>query len=449
MTYGRAVVVGGGIGGLITARVLSDHFAEVLLIDRDVIPAAPSVRAGIPQSSHFHALQSGGMEIMSDLIPELEADLVAGGCITPEADQFYVFTPQGKSYSLATYQPVPMSPPPGWPKTHFQSRGLLEHSIRKRIEAIPNITTHYETMVREPLVLNGKVTGVKISGSEEEIEADLTIDATGRVSRTLGWLDKLGHSRPEESHVNCDFAYTSVFLKPDDPSSFTDAGFFMGADPEGEYPKRGGALIRVEGGIWLATVGGRLGDHPPADIDSLMEYAKTLIEPSFYDLISAATPVSEPHHFKFPKSIRRHYEKLEAFPDGLLPVADAICHYNPVYGQGMSAASRQAVALGKLIEKRAEQNRNLDGLWQEFFPEAYEQTRAPWLFAALADFAQPGTTGDFPSEEQTSVENIMKLTTLSGDGNQEAGLLMAMVFTMRDSLSAIHDKDRLAAIGIG
>ncbi|MFT7131983.1 MAG: 2-polyprenyl-6-methoxyphenol hydroxylase-like FAD-dependent oxidoreductase [Cyclobacteriaceae bacterium] len=448
MTYGRAVVVGGGIGGLITARVLSDHFAEVIVIDRDAIPASPAIRAGIPQSSHFHALQPGGMEIMNNLIPGLEADLVAGGCISPEPGQFYVFTPEGKSYSLMSYQPEFKPMPPEWPKSHFQTRGLLEHCIRKRIEEIPNITTRYETLVREPLVLDGKITGVKISGSDEEIEAELTIDATGRVSRTLGWLDKLGHNRPEESHVNCDFAYTSVFFKPDDPSAFTDAGFFMSGDPNGDYPKRGGALIRMEGGLWLATVGGRLGDHPPTDIEPFMEYAKTLIEPSFSELISAATPVSEPHHFKFPKSIRRHYEKLETFPDGLLPIADAICHYNPVYGQGMSAASRQAVALGELIAKRAERNTGLDGLWQDFFPEAYEQTRAPWLFAALADFGQPGTTGDFPAEEQTSVEMVMKLAALGGEGNKEASLLLGMVFSMRDSLSAIHDKERLTAVGI-
>jgi 2-polyprenyl-6-methoxyphenol hydroxylase-like FAD-dependent oxidoreductase len=449
MSYAQAVVVGAGIGGLMTARVLADHFERVTLIDRDAMPAAPGIRGGAPQGNHFHAILPGGLGIMNELFPGFEDDLESEGSLIPEPHQFYFFSAEGKSFNLRRHQPEPDVPPAGWPRTHVQTRGLLEHCLRQRVEAVPNIEVRYETLVRKPLVDGTRVTGVRIAETDEAIGADLVVDATGRVSRTLGWLDALGFARPDESEVRCDFAYSTTFFKPNDPNAFTDVGFFMGNVPEGDYPYRGGALIRMEDGTLLATVGGRLGDHPPKDIDGFMAYAQTLVEPWFYELISAAEPVTEPHHFKFPKSVRRHFERLETFPEGLLPIADAICHYNPVYGQGMSAASREARALGELLAARSAAGENsLDGLWRDYFAAAYEQTRAPWLFGAIADFQNAGTEGDFPVEEQAVIQTMMQLDELAATGNRAAGELLGLVQTMQAPLSLLEDAAALERAGL-
>lgn len=452
MSYAKAVVVGAGIGGLMTARVLADHFDSVTLIDRDEIPEAPGVRDGAPQSNHFHALLPGGLAIMNELFPDFETDLESQGSLTPEPSQFYFFTPEGRSFNLARFQPEPAAPPPGWPRTHVQTRGLLEHCLRQRVEAVPNIEIRYQTMVREPLTEGKRVTGVLIADTHEEISADLVIDATGRVSRTLGWMDALGFQHPEESEVRCDFAYSTTFFRPNDPNAFTDVGFFMSNAPESDYPYRGGALIRMEDGSLLATIGGRLGDHPPKDLEGFMAYAQTLIEPWFYELISDAEPLTEPHHFKFPKSLRRHFERLESFPEGLLPIADAICHYNPVYGQGMSAASLQAQSLGQLLSERSSAGKaradSLDGLWRDYFKAAYEQTRAPWLFAAIADFQNEGTEGDFPVEEQETLQTMMKLNELADGGSREAAVLLGLVQSMQAPLSVLDEPETLARFGL-
>jgi 2-polyprenyl-6-methoxyphenol hydroxylase-like FAD-dependent oxidoreductase len=441
----KAVVVGSGIGGLVAAAVLAKHFEEVVLIDRDDIPANANVRNGVPQGSHFHGVLPGGIEVLAELFPGFEDDLKQAGSLTPSPGEFYAFMPEGKSYSTMSYQPKPSPPLKGFPSTYIQTRPLLERCVRNKIESIGNITTRYSTMVKDVIIENNRVVGVKIEDSGETILSDLVIDATGRVSRTLGWLSEMGFEPPPESTIFCDFAYTTTFFKPNDPTKFTDVGFFMAGDPNGEHPKRGGALIRMEDGTLLATIGGRLGDHPPKSLEGFYEFAKTLIEPSFYELIKDATPVSEPHHFKFPRSIRRHYDRLTNFPEGLLPIADAISHNNPVYGQGMSAACKLAVALGKIIEENLNAKGSLDGIWQPFLREAHEQTRAPWLFAALADFSQEGTTGDFPEDEQDSVEVLMNLRQAAESGSVEAETIFALIAGMREPLRILHS-DKVKAV---
>jgi 2-polyprenyl-6-methoxyphenol hydroxylase-like FAD-dependent oxidoreductase len=448
MSYGRAVVIGSGIGGLVTARVLSDHFDDVILIDRDSIPDSPRSRKGIPQGNHFHAILPGGLRILNELFPDFYKDLEENGSLVPDPGQFYFYSTEGKSYNLMRFQPEPLAPPPDWPKTHVQTRGLLEHCVRKRVVRVPNITTRYDTLIRDVVVQNNKVIGIKVDESGEVLEADLVIDATGKASRTLGWLDQLGYKKPIESEVRCDFAYSSVFVKPKDPDVFTDVGFFLGNDPESEFPFRGGALVRMEDGSLLASIGGRLGDHPPRDFDGFREFTKTLLHPALSEIISDVEPITEPHHFKFPKSLRRHYEQLDSFPEGLLPIADAICHFNPLYGQGMSAASRTAVALGELIAARKAESESLDGLWQDYFQAAFEQTRAPWLFAALADFQNAGTEGDFPEEEQKTVETMMKLNKLAGEGNMIAAGALALVQTMQKPLSFLNEQEILDVLSL-
>ena len=213
-TAGRAVVVGSGMAGLFSTRVLSDSFNEVVLIDRDNIPEAPSTRAGVPQGRHFHALLPGGLNIACDLFPGFTEDLEAAGAVKCVAGQdFCAFRPEGKSYALAVYQPEPR--PMGI--IYFMSRALLEDCVRRRVEALPNVRTRYRSLVREPLIDGERVTGVIVDGGEP-IPAELVVDATGRNARTIRWLTTLGFEAPVESVIHCDFAYASAVLRPGIPA---------------------------------------------------------------------------------------------------------------------------------------------------------------------------------------------------------------------------------------
>ncbi|HMC52697.1 MAG TPA: tryptophan 7-halogenase, partial [Acidimicrobiales bacterium] len=295
---GRAVVVGSGMAGLFAARVLSDHAEEVVLVDRDGIPDSPQVRDGVPQAHHFHGLLPGGLAIAGELFPGFVEDLEAGGAVACTAGRdFVVWGPEGKSYALGVFQPEPM--PIG--TFYVMSRPLLEHCVRRRVEALANVTTRYGTLVRDPLAEGGRVTGVVLDGGGR-LDAELVIDATGRNSRTVPWIAAMGSSTPQQSVVNCDFAYASAMIRPRDPDAMEGAGFFVLPDPAAEHAARGAYLVRIEDGLWLGGLGGRFGDYPPADVDGFREFGRTLLHPIWDEMVSGAELLTSPATFRFPRS---------------------------------------------------------------------------------------------------------------------------------------------------
>jgi 2-polyprenyl-6-methoxyphenol hydroxylase-like FAD-dependent oxidoreductase len=401
------------------------------LVDRDEIPDGPASRSGVPQGKHFHALLPGGMDVACDLFHGFEREMVDAGSVIAQPGDFYFYRPEGKSYSIMDYRP---EPPKAGASLYCQTRGLLEHIVRKRVEAIPNVEVRYETAVRDPVIVGSRVAGVSTEG--EDLEADLVVDAAGRASRCDRWLPQLGFDPPEESVVNVDFAYTSVLFAPDNADAFEGVGFFVLPPLEGPYVQRAAALVRMERGTWMVSLGGRFGDYPPQDIEGFVDYTKTLAYPFVYELLQDARPVTEPVRYRYPKAVRRHFERLEIFPEGLVPIGDAICHFNPIYGQGMSSAMRQVVALEGLLRRHSEQGRGLDGLALEFFPEANEVIRGPWAIAAAADFQNPLTTGDFPLEEAHALEMLLLLSERART-DEVAEQLVTDVFLIRKPLSAL------------
>ncbi len=443
---GRAIVIGSGIAGLLSARQLSPFFEEVVLVERDRIPDALSTRSGLPQGDHFHALQPGGLEIAERLFPGLSNTLAARGAIpTVGGRDFYFYQPLGKSYSLTSYVPDPVE----GPLIYVQSRALLEFCIRERVEVIPNVRIDYQTTARRPIWRSDRVVGLVVAHTgeskrrSEEIDADLVVDAAGQGTRTPRWMQEKGCPLPDESVVHCDFSYTSVFVRPRDFDAFEGSGFFVFPNPDGKHPLRGSSLVKMEGGLWLASGGGRFGERPPRDWEGLLEWIRAQDNPIVADLIADADPVRKPAHFRFPSSRRRHYEGLPSFPDGLIPVGDAICHFNPLFGQGMSAAARQVQALADVLAGRAESGGGLAGAALEFFPLAFEETRAPWLFACLADFRSPQCKGDFPSEEREAMKMLGYLGRVA-DRDPSARKLLRQIGGMHVPLSAILTPEWIA-----
>jgi 2-polyprenyl-6-methoxyphenol hydroxylase-like FAD-dependent oxidoreductase len=443
--FGRSAVVGSGIAGLVAARVLSDFFEEVTLIEKDEVPRSPGSRRGIPQGRHFHGLLPGGLQIMSELLPGVAEDLRAAGSQLPAPHELYYYRPEGKSFRQTTYMPEPPEDT-GDRSMYVQTRALLEHCVRAHVEALANVTTRYETRVKEVVSSDRKVTGVALDGTDEILEVDLVVDATGQSCNTLQWLDRLGFDRPSQEVVNCDFAYTTVFMRPKKPDIFTDVGFLVLPDPGAEHSSRGGGLMRVENGLWMVAAGGRYGDFPPRDFDGFLRFLETLHHPRLYQLVCQAELVGDPAHYRLPRSLRRRFDKLEAFPEGLLPIGDSICHYNPAYGHGMAAACRQAKALQKALSQAVEHG--LPSLWRSFFPEAFQETRAPWLFAALGDFRDSRCTGDFPREEMHLLNAMQRLSAEAAKGDDEARQIFEAIGTLKTRIDVLEQppwSERFAA----
>lgn len=199
--FGGAVVVGSGISGLVTARVLSEYFARVTVIERDAPPEGSAPRTGTPQSWHFHGLLPGGLLVLRELFPGFTDDLLDGGSLRPAPHEFYFYRPEGKSYLLGAYTPEPW-PDNGARPIHVQTRGLLESTVRRRVAALDNVTFRYRARVDDVAASDGRVTGVQLE-SGETIAAELVIDAMGRGGRTVQWLEQLGFARPAEDTIRC------------------------------------------------------------------------------------------------------------------------------------------------------------------------------------------------------------------------------------------------------
>ena len=431
----HAVVIGGSIAGLITARVLSDYFDQVTIIERDQIEAKPAVHKSVPQGHHVHALLLGGERMLSSLYPSFTDKLFELGATRLRIGKDAAWMlPDGKAYTRTGTVREPMD---AGIDMYAQSRGLLEYCVRQFTTAVPNVRLETSASVQELIYEGNRVRGARYlrEGESRSMEADLVVDAGGRGSHAPRWLKELGFETPEETTIGVDFAYASAKFRinnVDDPEKLL---LFLGPPPR--FPN--GAIIElIENDTWHVSMGGRFGIYPPADPEGFVEFAKSLSNPKLYHYLKTAERVSEIVPYRFPTSVLRHYERLASVPERFVILGDAICSFNPIYGQGMSSAALQAKALQQLLSERAGQSGGLDGLALAFFPKAAEVVMTPWILAASSDFAFPQTKGERPPNFAESVRYGMTLEEIAGEDPAVQFLLME-VFQLLKPITALME----------
>ncbi|HYB41223.1 MAG TPA: squalene monooxygenase, partial [Candidatus Methylomirabilis sp.] len=247
-------------------------------------------------------------------------------------------------------------------------------------------------------------------GASETLAADLVVDASGRGTLTMALLESIGHARPAETTIGVDVGYaTAVFAIPDAaPPDWQGIFTFPGPASSG-----GVLMLPFEDRRWIATLGGRHGDRPPGDEAGFFTFARGLRTSTFYDAVRHAKREGEIARYGFPESVWRHLERLETFPRGLLPFGDAICRFNPVYGQGMSVAAQEACLLHRLLGTLGRESDPLAGLARSFFAEAQSLIDGPWAMAAIPDFLHPETRGERPPDFEATMKFGMALTRLA------------------------------------
>lgn len=379
----RVVVLGGSMAGMLAARVLSESFREVLLIDRDELTGVTGYRRSVPHGRHAHGLVAKGQQILEAHFPGLTEELRAAGVVPGD------FSDDIRWYFNGRLLRTAPSGLPCLPAT----RPVLEYHVRKRVQRIPNVTFIEQCDIAglETTPDGARVTGARIhrqaaGAAEEVLAADLVIDTTGRGSRTPVWLAELGYERPEEERVKVDLAYTTRhFEVPSDP--FGDKlAIIPAATPD--YP-RGAFFYRVPGTANRVELSltGLLGDHPPSDPDGFLAFARSLPIPDIYQVVRNAEPVDDAVTFRFPASVWRHYEKLTRFPDGLLVMGDAVCSFNPIYAQGMSVAALESVTLRRHLRAGTMPRA------RKFFADVAKNIGEPWEVSAGADLGYAGVEG--------------------------------------------------------
>jgi 2-polyprenyl-6-methoxyphenol hydroxylase-like FAD-dependent oxidoreductase len=383
---GRVAIIGASMAGLLAARVLADKASEVLIIERDTPPEQPESRKGVPQGRHAHALLRAGAMIIEDLFPGLMQDLVARGAqrlfwlgsgLWWQFDGYRVR--HGDDFELTTF-----------------TRPFLEDAIRKRVVALPNVRIRSGISARGILEREGQVKGIVIgsegNGKESLLDADLVVDASGRGSQAGEWLKALGHTPPPVHEVRIDMGYASRLLRRE-AGQLPDRTYVatLGTPPQ---CKRSAYLLPVEGDRWLVTLCGFFGDHASTDDAGFLSFAESLPTDDIAGVLRRAEPLTPIVTHRLPSNQWRRFEKLKKPPASFVTIGDGICSFNPIYGQGMSSAAQQAIALRRAVEKHSFASPDLP---RRFYQAATKIVANPWQIAAGGDFCYPEATGPRPS----------------------------------------------------
>ncbi len=361
------------MAGLLAAAALAPCVRDVVVVEADALADGAEGRAGVPQGAHSHVLLVRGREVMEELLPGIDAELAVH--VPDEVDWANDCVVVSAAGQVPRFRSSIVTRP--------CTRPLLEWCVRRRVLALPNVRV-VRAKVEAPLWTGDRVTGVLAGGAE--MRAELVVDASGRRSRTPGWLRARGFSAPDETVVNARLGYaTRTFERGRSPRDWK--GLVVSTQPP--HNPRAAALWPIEGDQWLVTLAGTAGNHPPTDDAGFLAFARALATPLVHDAIADARPTSKIRGFRDTANRWRRYDRMTTLPEGLVVVGDGVCAFNPIYGQGMTVAGLEAAHLARLVGAAG----SLDGLWRAYYRASPRWIEPAWLLATSEDCRWPQTEG--------------------------------------------------------
>ena len=366
------------MAGLLCARVLAGHAGQVVVVERDEVPAGPDNRRGVPQGRHLHGLLSRGLREMEALFPGIAAELVDEGALAADPGVDLHWYVDGRRKPLASVgQGIACSRP------------FLEWHVRRRLVALPNVQL-VQAKVEGLSSAGGRVNGVRLAGGER-LDADLVADCSGSATGIDQWLEALDRRPPPQQRVEVDLGYATRFYRRD-PGDRLDGALAVLSMTLDIGRARGGGAFAAEGDRWVVTVGGYAADRPTADPAEFTERVASEPVPALRRLVTEGRPLSDVATYRYHASVRRDFHRMEDLPGGLVAAGDAVARFNPIYGQGMTSAALHAATLQGHLASGADPHQPA----RSYFDDLRRAVDSVWQVSANEDFRLPHVTGDRP-----------------------------------------------------
>ncbi|WP_330358880.1 NAD(P)/FAD-dependent oxidoreductase [Streptomyces chartreusis] len=415
----RAVVVGGSIAGMLAAAAVKDHVASVEIIEAHDLPEGPEPRKGVPQAAHIHFIQTGGAEAFEALLPgTIDLLLASGANRIPVTSNMVIYSPEGwyRRWKRSTHYLI------------TASRDLTDFIVRSQVLKDPRVTVRTHSKAVALLGDQRQVKGVRVrraDGTEEEVRADLVIDASGRATRMPEWLTELGITGLAQDNIDSGLAYASRFYRAPVPThNWPVIG--IQADPSLSLPTNAGGILPIEGDRWHVSLMGAPGGHPTSDPDAFEPYARTLRHPIMADLLKHAEPLTDVQVSHSTANRRNYYERLTPWPEGLVVLGDSVAAFNPLYGQGMSVAAQGALALGDLLSTGL-----APGIARRAQRAIGECVDTAWALSVGTDIHFPTTTGKQPSMADRLLHRYVSRLSRTATGSFHAATALTDVLALQ------------------
>lgn len=428
----RAIVIGAGMGGMMAAGVLAKFFAEVMVLDKDKLPASPEMPNGVPQGTQAHVLLGGGARNAEQIFPGLNSDLIARGGV-----------PRNWGLNWRTCDAV------GWhPKRDLgidfvgTTRPFLEHVVRANLGRLRNVTIRDGAKVTGWREGPDKITVTLAGGAEESLDADLAVDSSGRSGQALEMLEANGYGPVKEVVIGTGVSYSAAIYEPTAGWPDPLAGCAIFCDAPSSHV---GFLMPVEGNLWLVALVGRFEQAPQKDPAGFMAFTKNLPDPFIHDRISKAKQLDRIRTFRPYLSKFRRYDRLSRSPERLLPLGDAVSQFNPMFGQGMSVASAHAMCLREVLAARAQNDGALNGAAKEYLQKACAVSEEVWLGLDPLEFSYATTTGERPAGIEEQIAFGLGLRKLI-EADAEVHRLMMQVTHLLEPASVLMREDIVARV---
>ena len=418
----HAIVIGASMGGLLAARALADFYAVVTV--RDNFPLSDVPRKGVPQGRHAHGLLARGRAVIEDFFPGWTDEVVASGGALGDIAGDVNWYGHGVGIKSAASDLIGL----------LAARPVLEGHVRRRLTALPNVRM-IENCAVQSLIADegcGTIKGVRAkvgNGVEQTLTADLVVDASGRGSSSPSWLESIGYAKPAEERIEIGIGYTTRVYR----RRPTDLGGKMAVVVAGSGPNwRNGVILYQTEDRWIVSIGGYFGDHAPDDDEMFAAYAGSLPTSEIYDIVAHAEPLSDFVRYRYPANLRRRYERLSRFPAGYLVFGDAVCSFNPVYGQGMTVAAQEAALLRDCL------GAGTADLARRFFAAAATTIDTPWDIAVGNDLRHPQVVGPRPAKVRFINWYIGKLHMAARHDGKLANAFLAVANLQAPPESLLH-----------